>query len=183
MFSSGQDPHDPGKGGVPSQGGMPDFHTHFEAMRPDAPMPAKVRTTRTLMFIGGVAGFLLSLLFLTTLTVSGEMMDEALAQQAALMAEQGVEMSVDADMMRTMMMSAALITGLYGLGSLLLAGRLRRRTIGVYWGAVLFQGLAGLILLWGVLGGELLMAVPLGFTAWMLANMFSKEGRAYFGLL
>lgn len=183
MFSSGQDPHDPGQGGVPSQHGMPDFNARFEAMRPDAPMPAKVTATRTLMYLGGVSGLLLALLFLMGLAAPAEALNEALDQQAALMAEEGVALAVDADMMRAMMTVMALVTGLYGALSLLLGKRLRNRTVGVYWGTVVFQGLAGLILVWGLLGGELLMAVPLGFTVWMLANMFSREGRAYFGLL
>ncbi|MBR8744178.1 hypothetical protein [Nocardiopsis sp. MG754419] len=183
MFSSGQDPNDPGQGGVPSQRGMPDFNAHFEALRPDAPMPAKVTTTRTLMFFGGVSGMLLSLLFLMGLAAPVDAMNEALDQQSALLAEEGIQMSVDADLMRSMMTVMALVTGLYGGVSLLLGARLSRRTVGVYWGTVVFLGAAGLILLWGALGGEYLMLVPLGFTGWMLANMFSKEGRAYFGLL
>lgn len=183
MFSSGQDPYDPKQGGVPPQPGMPDFNAHFEALRPDAPMPRKVITTRTLMFIGGVPGLLLALLFLMGLAAPEEAMTEALDQQTAYMAAEGVEMNIDAAMMRSMMAVMALITGFYGGLSMLLGLRLRHRTVGVYWGTVVFQGLAGLILGWGLLHGEFLMLVPLGFTVWMLTNMFSKEGRAFFGLL
>lgn len=183
MFSSGQDPNDPKQGGVPPQHGMPDFNAHFEALSPDAPMPRKVTTTRTLMFVGGVSGLLLALLFLLGLGAPEEAMNEALDQQSAYFAAEGIEMNIDAAMMRSMMVVMALITGLYGALSMLLGARLRRRTVGVYWGTVLFQGLAGLTLGWGLFHGEFLMLVPLGFTVWMLTNMLSKEGRAYFGLL
>lgn len=183
MFSSGQDPNDPKQGGVPPQYGMPDFNARFEALSPDAPMPRKVVTTRTLMFIGGVSGLLLALLFLLGLGAPEEAMNEALDQQSAYFAAEGVEMNIDAAMMRSMMLVMALVTGLYGALSMLLGTRLRRRTVGVYWGTVLFQGLAGLILGWGLFHGEFLMLLPLGFSVWMLAAMLSKEGRAYFGLL
>lgn len=183
MFSSGQDPYDPNQGGVPPQHGVPNFNARFEALRPDAPMPGKVTTTRTLMFVGGVSGLLLALLFLMGLGAPEEAMNEALDQQSAYLAAEGVEMNVDAAMMRSMMVVMALTTGLYGALSLLLGTRLRHRTVGVYWGTVVFQGLAGFVLGWGLFHGEFLMLVPLGFTVWMLANMFSKESRAYFGLL
>ncbi|MGW9633002.1 hypothetical protein [Nocardiopsis alba] len=183
MFSSGQDPYDPNRGGVPSPRGMSDFNARFEAMGPDAPMPAKVVTTRMLLYIGGACGVLLSLIFLLPLAFPTDMMAQALDEQTALMAEEGVEMVMDVETMRALMAVYALVTGLYGVASLMLGRRLARRTVGAYWGVVVFQGLAGLFLLWNVLGGGLLMLVPLGFTCWMLANMFSKEGRAHYGLL
>ncbi len=186
MFPSGQDPYDPdsGQGGVPSQRGMPDFDApHLEALRPDAPMPRRVVTVRTLMLVGGVSGLLLLLLFVMGLSAPAEVMEEALDEQAALAAEQGVALAFDADMMRSYMGLMALVTGVYGTLSVLVATRLRRRTVGVFWSALLFQGAAAGILLWALLSGELLAIVPLGFAAAMLAFMWSKESRAYFGLL
>nr|WP_026128823.1 hypothetical protein [Nocardiopsis prasina] len=186
MFPSGQDPYDPdsGRSGVPSQRGIPDFDApHLEALRPDAPMPRRVVTVRTLMFVGGVSGLLLLLLFLMGLSAPAEMMDEALDEQAALAAEQGVALAFDAEMMRAQMSLMAVVTGIYGSLSLLIASRLRRRTVGVFWSTLLFQGAAAGILLWSLLGGELLAIVPLGFAAAMLTFMWSKESRAYFGLL
>ncbi|GHC76523.1 hypothetical protein GCM10007079_12900 [Nocardiopsis terrae] len=185
MFPSGQDPYDPdaGQGGIPSQRGMPGIEPHLEALRPDAPMPGRVSTVRTLMFIGGVCGILLALLFGMGLAAPTEAMNEALDEQAALAAEQGVAWSVDADLMRSLMVSMALVTGVYGALSTFLASRLRNRTVGVFWGVVLFQGLAGLILLWSLLSGEVLSIVPLGFAVTMICFMWAKESRAYYGLL
>lgn len=186
MFPSGQDPYDPnaGQGGVPSPRGMPDFNApHYEALRPDAPMPKRVSTVRTLMYIGGVSGILLSLLFVMGLLASPEEMRAALDEQTALAAEQGVALAYDADMMRSIMASAALVTGLYGALSVLIATRLRNRTVGVFWSTMLFQGAAGGILLWSLLAGELLAIVPLGFAVTMLGFMWAKESRAYYGLL
>ncbi|MEU3016235.1 MULTISPECIES: hypothetical protein [unclassified Nocardiopsis] len=186
MFPSGQDPYDPdtGRGGVPSQRGLPDFDApHLEALRPDAPMPRKVVTVRTLMFVGGVSGLLLLTLFLMGLSAPDAVMREALDEQAAIAAEQGVALSIDVEAMRSYMGLMALVTGVYGTLSVLIASRLRRRTVGVFWSALLFQGAAGGILLWSLLSGGLLAAVPLGFAAAMLAFLWSKESRAYFGLL
>ncbi|GAB3688698.1 hypothetical protein [Nocardiopsis oceani] len=185
MFPSGQDPYDPnsGQGGVPSQRGLPDFNASFEAQRPDAPMPKKVSTVRTLMFIGGACGLLLSLLFIMGMSVPNEAMTEVLDEQAAVAAEQDVDLALDAETMRSLMLSMALVTGLYGIFSTLLAARLPRRTVGVYWGAMVFQGLAGLLLGWNLFSGDLLAIVPLGFTVTMMAFMWDKESRAHYGLL
>ena len=186
MFPSGQDPYDPnaGQGGVPSPRGMPDFNApHYEALRPDAPMPKRVSTVRTLMYIGGVSGILLALLFVMGLAAPTDAMNEALDEQAAIAAEQGVALAIDADMMRSMMASLALVTGLYGALSVFIATRLRGRTVGVFWSTMLFQGAAAGILLWSLLSGELLAIVPLGFAATMLGFMWAKESRAYDGLL
>lgn len=186
MFPSGQDPYDPnaGQGGVPSPRGMPDFNApHYEALRPDAPMPKRVSTVRTLMYIGGVSGILLALLFVMGLSAPTEAMNEALDEQTALAAEQGVDLVFDAELMRSYMAAMALVTGLYGALSVLIATRLRRRTVGVFWSTMLFQGAAGGILLWSLLAGELLAIVPLGFAVTMLGFMWAKESRAYYGLL
>ncbi len=186
MFPSGQDPYDPdaGRGGLPSPQGMPDFNApHYEALRPDAPMPRRVVTVRTLMYVGGVSGILLALLFVMGLAAPTDAMNEALDEQAAIAAEQGVALSIDADMMRSMMASLALMTGLYGALSVLIATRLRGRTVGVFWSTMLFQGAAGGILLWSLLSGEILAIIPFGFAATMLGFMWAKESRAYYGLL
>ncbi|GAA1458847.1 hypothetical protein GCM10009603_14350 [Nocardiopsis exhalans] len=186
MFPSGQDPYDPnaGQNGVPSPRGMPDFNApHYEALRPDAPMPKRVSTVRTLMYIGGVCGILMSLLFVMGLSASPEEMQAALDEQTAMAAEQGVAMAFDLDMMRSFMAFGVVVTGLYGALSFFIASRLRNRTVGVFWATMLFQGVAGGILLWGLLGGEILMIVPLGFAVTMLGFMWAKESRAYYGLL
>lgn len=185
MFPSGQDPYDPdaGQNGVPSPRGMPDFNApHYEALRPDAPMPKRVSTVRTLMYIGGVCGILLSLLFVTGLFASTEEMQAALDEQAAAAAEHGVAMAFDPDMMRSFMAAAALVTGLYGALSFFIASRMRNRTIGVFWATMAFQGAAAGILLWA-LSADLLMIIPLGFAVTMLVYMWAKESRAYYGLL
>ncbi|MEV2274137.1 hypothetical protein AB0I72_01005 [Nocardiopsis sp. NPDC049922] len=187
MSPSGQDPHDfdgeRSAGGVPPQRGLFGFGPHFDALRPDAPTPRKVAVVRTLMLIGGSCGLALAALFLMGLSVPTEAMDEALRQQVDTAAQQGVELVVTVDVMRSLMGVLALVTGAYGVLSTLLATRIRRRTVGVFWGVVLFQVAAGLVLLWNLLGGELFSLVPLGFTATMVAFMFSREGRAYYGLL
>ncbi|MFI6574516.1 hypothetical protein ACIBFB_01855 [Nocardiopsis sp. NPDC050513] len=187
MSPSGQDPHDfdgeRSAGGVPPQRGLFGFGPHLDALRPDAPPPRKVAVVRTLMFIGGSCGLALAALFLMGLAMPAETLNEALQDQVDMAAEQGVELVVTADVMRSLMGVLALVTGAYGLLSTLLAARIPRRTVGVFWGVVLFQVAAGLLLLWNLLGGEGFSLVPLGFTATMVAFMFSREGRAYYGLL
>ncbi|WDZ89924.1 hypothetical protein [Nocardiopsis sp. HUAS JQ3] len=186
MFSSGQDPYDPngtqGAGGVPPYG-APGSGAGFGALHPDAPLPRKVAVVRALMFVGGACGLALSGLFLMGLSVPADAMDEALSQQAELAAQEGLELAVSAEAMRAMMVVMAAVTGVYGLLSTLLAGRIRRRTVGVFWGVVLFQGAAGALLLWTVLSGDILALVPLGFAVMMVAYMLSREGRAHYGLL
>ncbi|WP_116244052.1 hypothetical protein [Nocardiopsis sp. FIRDI 009] len=187
MHPSGQDPHDSdgvrGAGGVPPQRGLFGFGAHLDALHPNAPTPRKVAVVRALMFVGGACGLGLSALFLMALSIPPETMDEALREQADLAAEQGVEMAVSIDVMRSLMAVLALVTGVYGVLSTLLAARIRRRTVGVFWGVVAFQAAAGALLAWSVSGGAWQYLVPLGFTATMVAFMFSREGRAYYGLL
>ena len=156
---------------------------HLEAMRPDAPPPKKVVIVRTLMFIGGFCGLGLALMMLMSLGAPDEAMREAMDEQAAIMAEEGVILSLGVDQMRFFMFVALLVTGLYGLFSTLLAARIRRRTVGVFWGVLAFQGIAGAMLVWGLFSGDLMSMIPLGFTVTMIAFMLSKEGRAYYGLL
>lgn len=184
MFPSGQDPYDPNGtqgGGVPSRG-MPNFGAHFDALSPNAPLPRRVALVRVLMFIGGACGLALSALFLMGLSVPPEVMAEAMRQQADLAAEEGVEFAASAETVRAMMLAMAAITGVYGLLSTFLASRIRRRTVGVFWGIVVFQAAAGALLLWNLLAGDFFAVVPLGFAATMVVQMFSREGRAHYGL-
>ncbi|MFD6952788.1 hypothetical protein A6A08_10790 [Nocardiopsis sp. TSRI0078] len=186
MFSSGQDPYDPDGtrdgDGVPPRG-MPDFGAHFDALRPDAPLPRKVALVRVLMFVGGACGLALSALFLMGLSVPSETMAEAMRQQADAASGQSAEFFADVGAVRAMMVAMAAITGVYGALSTLLAARIRHRTVGVFWGVVLFQSAAGALLLWNLYAGDLLAVVPLGFAATMVAHMFSREARAHYGLL
>ncbi|MFD3685204.1 hypothetical protein ACFWTE_10350 [Nocardiopsis sp. NPDC058631] len=187
MFPSGQDPYDPngtqGAGDVPPQRGLPDFGAHLDALRPDAPLPRKVAAVRALMYIGGACGLGLTALFLLGLSVPQEAMADALRQQTELAAEEGVDLAVGVEMMRSMMVTMAAVTGVYGLLSTFLAGRIHHRTVGVFWGVVAFQTAAGGLLLWNLVVGDLIAVVPLGFAVTMIAHMFSREGRAHYGLL
>jgi hypothetical protein len=142
-----------------------------------------VAVVRTLMFVGGACGLALSALFLMGLSAPADVMEDALRRQAGLAAEEGLEFAAGVEAVRAMMVVMAAVTGVYGLLSTLLASRIRRRTVGVFWGVVLFQGAAGALLLWSVLAGDLLALVPLGFAATMAAYMLSREGRAHYGLL
>ncbi|WP_285731441.1 hypothetical protein [Nocardiopsis sp. ATB16-24] len=185
MFPSGQDPYDPDGtqgGGLPPRG-TSDFGGGFGALSPDAPLPKKVAVVRTLMFVGGACGFALSSLFLMGLIAPAEAMAEVLRQQADIAAQEGVEIAVSVETLRAMMGVMAVITGTYGLLSTLLAGRIRRRTVGVFWGVVVFQAAAGALLLWNLLAGDYFAIVPLGFTVMMVVYMLSREGRAHYGLL
>ncbi|WP_028648638.1 hypothetical protein [Nocardiopsis sp. CNT312] len=182
MFPSGQDPYDP-DGASSGRGGLFGFGAHFDALHPDAPAPRKVAIVRTLMFIGGACGLALSAMFLMGTAMPSEAVDQAVAEQAEIASGQGVELVVTAEAMRSMMAVMAVVTGVYGLLSTFLASRVRRRTVGVFWGIVVFQTAAALMLGWAVLGGDLLSLVPLGFAVTMAAFMFSREGRAYYGLL
>ncbi|RKS05453.1 hypothetical protein DFP74_1052 [Nocardiopsis sp. Huas11] len=176
MSPSGpQDPHGAGHG-------LFGFGAHFDALSPHAPLPRKVAIVRMLMFIGGACGIGLSLLFVMGLSVSPEEMGEVLRQQSELAAEENVELAVTPEVMRSMMGTLAVITGVYGLLSTFLASRIRHRTLGAYWGVVLFQGAAAALLTWNMVTGDILAAVPLGFAVYMIVAMFSREGRAYYGL-
>ncbi|OOC55390.1 MULTISPECIES: hypothetical protein [Nocardiopsis] len=185
MFSSGQDPYDPDGtqhgGGVPPRG-MPDFGAHLDALRPDAPLPGKVALVRVLMFVGGACGLALSALFLMGLSVSSEAVAEAMRQQADAASGQSAEPFSDVETVRAMMAAMAAVTGVYGLLSTLLAARIHHRTVGVFWGVVLFQAAAGALLLWS-LAGDYFAVIPLGFAVMMVVHMFSREARAHYGLL
>lgn len=188
MFPSGQDPYDPNGarngGDFQSQEGSARLDAYLEALRPDAPPPKKVMVVRTLMYIGGACGIGLALVCLMALAVPSAEMAEVLEEQAEVAAEQGVELNLTVEMMRQMFVTLAIITGVYGLLSVLLATRIPRRTVGVFWGVMAFQGLAGATLVWSLItGGDPLVLVPLGFTALMMAYMFSREGRAFYGFI
>ncbi|MDT0331670.1 hypothetical protein [Nocardiopsis lambiniae] len=181
MSPSGQDPYEPD--GIPPQRGLPDFEAGFAALHPDAPLPRRVAVVRILMFIGGACGIALSLLLLQGLVIPQAQMEEALAAQAQMLGEQGVQLEISVEMMRSLIIVMAAVTGVYGVLSTLLAARIRRRTLGVFWGVVLFQGAAGALLLWNLLSGALEAVVPLGFAVYMITVMFSREARAHYGLL
>jgi hypothetical protein len=135
-----------------------------------------------LMFVGGACGLALSVLFVMGLSVSDADMAQVLRQQSELAAQEDVELLVTPEMMRTMMATLAAVTGVYGLLSTFLASRIRRRTLGAFWGVVVFQGAAAALLTWNMVTGDILAAVPLGFAVYMIVAMLSREGRAHYGL-
>ncbi|WP_306369937.1 hypothetical protein [Nocardiopsis sp. CC223A] len=177
MVPSGQDPYEP------ERGGLPDFEASFAALRPDAPLPRRVAVVRILMFIGGACGIAMALLFLQGLILPQEQMEEALAVQAEALARQGVQMELSVEAVRAMILVMAAVTGVYGVLSTLLAARIRRRTVGVFWGVVLFHGAAGALLAWNLFAGAWEAVVPLGFAVYMIAVMFGRDARAHYGLL
>ncbi|MBB6118842.1 hypothetical protein [Nocardiopsis algeriensis] len=183
MFPPGQDPYDSDghRDGVPPHPGP--AHRTGPALSPDAPLPRKVATVRNLMFVGGASGLALAVLFVLGLSTPPEEMALVLREQAAIAEEQGVEFPFTIEAMRSAMTVMAAVTGAYGLLSTVLATRIRTRTVGVFWGVVLFQTAAGALLLWMLLAGDLLLAVPLGFAVFMVTAMLSREGRAHYGLL
>ncbi len=181
MAPSGQDPYEPD--GVRPPGDLPDFEASFAALRPDAPLPRRVAVVRILMFIGGACGIAMALLFVQGLVIPQAQMEEALAVQAEMLAEQGVRMELGVEAMRSVILVLALVTGVYGVLSTLLAARIRRRTVGVFWGVVLFHGAAGALLAWNLVSGVWEAAVPLGFAVYMITVMFGRQARAHYGLL
>jgi hypothetical protein len=168
---------------MPPRGGLPDFEASFAALRPDAPLPRRVAVVRILMFIGGACGIALALLFLQGLVIPQEQMETALAAQAEAFAQQGVQMDLGVEAIRAMILVLAVVTGVYGVLSTLLAARIRRRTVGVFWGVVLFHGAAGALLAWNLFSGGWEAVVPLGFAVYMVAVMFGRDARAHYGLL
>lgn len=148
-------------------------------LAPDT-MPGQATTVRVLMFIGGACGILLGLLFGVILlfgvglgvSTASEINDPEFNTMMGVFGALGLIM--------------ALIPLVYGIASTWLAAVMGRRKSGVYWGVVIFNILASLFLVFGII---LSLAVeepptgiiPLAFHATMTGLMFSSKVKAFYG--
>lgn len=171
MYPSPQsNPHDPLQGQPPVGYGFPAevppppvFHSVPQTM------PGPAIAVRVLMFIGGPIGILLG----------------AFLGAVALLGFGVGEMAGEADEGAFSFLAAftgviALIPLIYGIVSTTLAALMGRRRKGLFWGVVVFQTIASLILLlWAILG-DYLSLVPLAFAVVMIGLMFTSRVREFY---
>lgn len=178
-----QPPHDPHSGGQdPYQGG----HNPYQQGPPGYPggpeqpsgkMPGTAITVRVLMFIGGAVGILCGgILLLMAVAVGG---DNEFGQGFA----EGVRETgayVDPTEGAILMAIMGGVMFLYGVVSTALASFMGRRSAVVLWLIVVFQALASLSLVLGVITGGFLGLVPLFFAVGMIVLMVIPDTRAYY---
>lgn len=179
-YQGGQDPYQGGEN--PYQGGQnpyqqgPPGHPGVPEQSSDK-MPGTAITVRVLMFIGGAVGILFGgLLLLMALLAGG---DNEFSQGFA----EGVQETgayVDPTAVAIVMAIMGGIMFLYGIVSTALASFMGRRSAVVLWLIVVFQGLAALSLVLGVVTGGFLGLVPLLFTIGMIVLMVIPATRAYY---
>ncbi|WP_435111214.1 hypothetical protein [Nocardiopsis synnemataformans] len=181
-----QPPNGPYQGGYPQQppngpyqGGYPQQPVPYGGHFPSGPvrMPGAAVAVRVLMFIGGGLGLLLAGLFgVLVATVSGG--GEAGEGVLAGLRDSGLPLSADQAVLGLTLIAAIPFT--YGVVSVLLASLLGRRSRGVLWSVVVFQGLAALSLVLNVLTGTFGSVIPLAFAVLMLVLMVREHTRAYY---
>lgn len=161
----GQNPYQqgpPGYPGVPQQSDK---------------MPGTAITVRVFMFIGGVVGLLfggLTLLF-GALAGGDNEFGRAFAEGVR---ETGAYIN-PAEIVAVMLVFGG-VTFLYGIVSTALASFMGRRSAVVLWLIVVFQGLAALLLVLGVVAGGFLSIVPLFFAIGMIVLMVIPVTRDYY---
>lgn len=139
---------------------------------PPEKLPGTALTVRVLMFIGGGFGVIFSLICLGMLVFfSGNNPDIN-----AAFAEAGFDPAEGALIFGIL----AVVTGVYGIVSLVLASLAGKRSPGVLWSIVVFQSLAALSLLINMFTGAVGSLVPLVFAAVMVGLMLSGSSRAYY---
>lgn len=170
-FSAGQ--YAPGPEG---HGGHPPYAFGTSGAARDK-MPGPAIAVRVLMFIGGVCGLLLGgmtwlgAVLATGSGQAGEEMRRAMEQTGMPMsgAEAGAFLGL-----------IGVIPFVYGVISILLASLMGRRSPAVLWSVVVFQALAGLLLLVNILSGAFAWIIPLIFAIVMIVLMLLEGTRAYY---
>lgn len=146
---------------------------------PPAPtgMPGTAITVRVLMFIGGVCGLLFGALFwLAAAMASGG--GQTSRDFLDGMGEAGLPLSGGEAGVFFGVMGA--IPFVYGVVSIVLASIMGRRSAGVMWSIVVFQGLSALLLVLAVITGGFASIIPLFFTIGMIVLMVVPNTRAFY---
>ncbi|WP_201294910.1 MULTISPECIES: proline-rich domain-containing protein [unclassified Nocardiopsis] len=170
-YPSGQYPQDPAY-----QGGYQQPPYAPEAGSP-AKMPGTAVTVRVLMFIGGVCGLLLGvLMWLAAAMASGD--NEFSQEFQRGMEESGLRIS--GGEAGTLFFLVGLVPFVYGVVSVALASFMGRRSPVILWSVVVFQALAALVLILGVLSGGIGSLIPLAVTIAMIVLMLLAGTRAYY---
>ena len=146
---------------------------------PPAPtgMPGTAIAVRVLKFIGGVCGVLFGALFwffAVMATGEGQFSQDFLDG----MGDAGLPLSGGEAGLYFGIMGA--IPFIYGVLSIVLASLMGRRSAGVMWSVVVFQGLAALLLVLAVVMGGFASIIPLIFTIGMIVLMVVPNTRAYY---
>lgn len=153
-------------------------------LAPDT-MPGQATTVRVLMFIGGAGGFLYTL-FIGGLVLLGVGMGAAASTTASASDMGDPELNSTIGVFAALGIVAALVPLVYGIASTWLAAVMGRRKSGVYWGVIIFNVIAVLILLLGI-GGQIYMettpggVLPLLFHTVMIGLMFPARVKAFYG--
>lgn len=137
-------------------------------------MPGTVITVRVLMFIGGGLG-ILGALGIGLLGLLGVGLGQATGSLA-----QDPDAAMVGNIVGGLALVIALIPLTYAVVSIVLAAKMGKRSSGVFWGVIVFQGLAAALLLLNVILGEGASFVLLIFAVLMLTLMFLPASRAYY---
>ncbi|WP_431873068.1 hypothetical protein [Nocardiopsis eucommiae] len=177
-------PHGPGPGhpygGAPGAP-IPPPHFHGAPGVPDA-MPGQATTVRVLMFIGGPVGILFGLL-LGALVLFGVGLGAAAGSSPEV---DSAEMAGMIGVFGALGAVVALIPLVYGIVSTTLAAKMGKRSKGVYWGVVVFNIVAALVLVLNVVASIVMeespsSLIPLAFHATMTGLMFAPRVRQFYG--
>ncbi|RNL82529.1 hypothetical protein EFW17_18780 [Halostreptopolyspora alba] len=126
---------------------------------------------RVLMFIGAGIGLLFALLFGLVAAVP----------EATREIEGGAAMpGLRAQDMSLLFGAVAFVVGTYGLVSLVLASVLGKRSLAVFWTALIFQVLMLFLPLSSLTFGAVQALVPLLFTVAIIVLLLLPESRAYY---
>lgn len=165
-YTGGQNPYQQGPPGYP---GVPE--------QPSDKMPGTAITVRVLMFIGGVVGILFGGLLLLMAVLAGGDNDFSRGFAEGIR-ETGTYVDPTGVVIVMAIMGGVMF--LYGIVSTALASFMGRRSAVVLWLIVVFQGLAALTLVLGVVTGGFLGLVPLFFAIGMIVLMVIPATRAYY---
>ena len=175
MYPPQQPPYGPQGGHDPYQQGQPGYPG---VPQPDTgKMPGTAITVRVLMFIGGVVGLLSGALVLVMGAAAGG--DNAFAEGFAEGVQETGGYIDPADIAAGMVLFGVIVL-VYGIVSTALASFMGKRSAAVLWLIVVFQVLAGLALLLGIVFGGFLMFVPLLFAIGMVVLMVVPATRAFY---
>lgn len=176
-------PHGPGPGQPYGAPGAPVPPPHFHG-GPGASesLPGPGVAVRVLMFIGGPVGILLGL-GVGLMVLLGVGMGTAAGSSPEV---DSAEMMGMVGVFGALGVVVALIPLVYGIVSTTLAAKMGKRSKGVYWGVVVFNVIASLLLVLNVIASIAMEAapsslIPLAFHVTMTGLMFAPTVRRFYG--